>query len=68
MQNKPPRSTHGLVLPARAPGASLQAWLFGALQAAIVSAQLPAGLRLPASRTLAAQYGIARGTVILVYE
>lgn len=62
------QATHGLVFPDRPPGVLLQAWLFAALRDGIVSGRLPAGLRLPASRTLAAQYGISRGTVSTVYE
>lgn len=62
------QATHGLVFPDRPPGVLLQAWLFAALRDGIISGRLSVGLRLPASRTLAAQYGISRGTVSTVYE
>jgi GntR family transcriptional regulator / MocR family aminotransferase len=46
----------------------LQRWLYNALRLAIVTARLPAGSVLPGTRTLAKQYGIARGTVAAAYE
>ncbi len=42
--------------------------LVEALREAILSGRLPAGARLPASRQLAAQYGLSRGTVVAAYE
>ncbi|MET3131752.1 GntR family transcriptional regulator/MocR family aminotransferase [Oxalobacteraceae bacterium GrIS 1.11] len=41
---------------------------YDALRDAILSQLLPAGSRLPSSRTLAARWGIARGTVETVYD
>ncbi|WP_143137253.1 GntR family transcriptional regulator, partial [Burkholderia ubonensis] len=38
------------------------------LQQAILSRELPAGTRVPSSRLLAAELGIARNTVTQVYE
>lgn len=42
--------------------------LVEALREAILSGRLPAGSRLPPSRLLAAQLGLARGTVVAAYE
>ncbi|MBI0330546.1 MocR-like pyridoxine biosynthesis transcription factor PdxR [Burkholderia plantarii] len=42
--------------------------LHGLLQQAILSRELPAGTRVPSSRLLAAELGIARNTVTQVYE
>ncbi|MBB5502231.1 PLP-dependent aminotransferase family protein [Paraburkholderia sp. MM5384-R2] len=57
-------------LPLGAPNAneSLQQWLYKALSQAIVSGRLPKGGLLPGTRTLAQQYGVARGTVAGAYE
>ncbi|MGG1949465.1 PLP-dependent aminotransferase family protein [Trinickia sp. NRRL B-1857] len=46
----------------------LQRWLYDALRQAIVTARLPPGSALPGTRTLAQQYGLARGTVASAYE
>lgn len=56
------------MLPPRSLGEPLLQWLFGALRDAILTGRLPAGLRLPASRVLAQQHGVSRGTVIAAYE
>ncbi|HEX2516452.1 MAG TPA: PLP-dependent aminotransferase family protein [Chloroflexota bacterium] len=45
-----------------------QARLYGALRAAILEGRLPPGARLPASRALAQEAGVARQTVVQVYE
>jgi GntR family transcriptional regulator / MocR family aminotransferase len=45
-----------------------QARLYGAIRAAILEGRLPAGARLPASRVLAQEAGVARQTVVQVYE
>jgi GntR family transcriptional regulator/MocR family aminotransferase len=42
--------------------------LYGALRQAIAGNRLSAGARLPSSRDLAAQQGVARGTVVAVFE
>jgi GntR family transcriptional regulator / MocR family aminotransferase len=42
--------------------------LYAGLQTAILSQQLPAGTRLPASRRLAAQLGVSRNTVVAAFE
>ena len=43
-------------------------WLRGALRAEILEGRLRPGARLPASRDLARQYGVARGTIVAVFE
>jgi GntR family transcriptional regulator / MocR family aminotransferase len=42
--------------------------LYGALHQAIAEHRLSAGARLPSSRDFAAQQGVARGTVVAVFE
>ncbi len=49
-------------------GVPRQRVLYHRLREAILSARLPAGTRLPASRSLAATLGIARNTVLFAYE
>jgi GntR family transcriptional regulator/MocR family aminotransferase len=44
-----------------------QQWLYGELRRAILDGRLAAGARLPATRNLALQYGLARGTVTAAY-
>jgi len=46
----------------------LTTWLTGALRAAIVDGQLATGTRLPATRTLAGDLGVARGVVVGAYQ
>ena len=46
----------------------LSRWLHEQLRQAILSGRLPAGVRLPASRDFALQYGLSRGTVVGVFE
>jgi GntR family transcriptional regulator/MocR family aminotransferase len=57
-------------LPLGAPDSAvgLQRWLYEALRQAIVAGRLPGGSVLPGTRTLAQQYGLARGTVASAYE
>ncbi|GAA0518452.1 GntR family transcriptional regulator [Paractinoplanes deccanensis] len=54
-----------LIIP---PGGSKTVAVYRALREAIVDGRLPAGSRLPASRALAADLGIARGSVAGAYE
>jgi GntR family transcriptional regulator/MocR family aminotransferase len=51
-----------------APEGSRTAAVYRALRAAIVDGRLPAGSRLPPTRTLAADLGLARGSVAGAYE
>ncbi len=57
-----------LVLPPREAGVSSRRWLCAAIQSAILDGQLPPGASVPATRTLAAQYRISRGTVVSAYH
>jgi GntR family transcriptional regulator / MocR family aminotransferase len=57
-----------LPLTARPAGRTLSPWLYEGLRAAILDGRLRRGLRLPATRDLARQYGVARGTVVTVFE
>lgn len=52
----------------RAPGATLQRWLYSELREAVLSGRLAAGRRLPSTRDFARQHQISRGTVLAVYE
>ncbi|VVE33904.1 DNA-binding protein [Pandoraea communis] len=49
-------------------GASLQKQLLSRLKHAILEGRLPAGARLPASRTLAEDLAVSRNTVSIVYD
>ena len=57
-----------LPLQKRPGGSTLQGWLGSEIRRAILDGRLPRGSLLPASRDLAAQYEVARGTVVSVYE
>jgi GntR family transcriptional regulator/MocR family aminotransferase len=57
-----------LVLPAREAKIAAFRWLYGALRAAILDGRLRPGSRLPATRELAAQYGLSRGTIVAAFE
>lgn len=51
-----------------APPKGLTSWLTGQFRAAIADGRLAAGARLPATRTLADDLGIARGVVVEAYR
>src|ERR1700691_6263519 len=53
-----------LVLPLRDSGKSASRWLYESLRVAILEGRLRPGLRLPATRDLARQYRLARGTIV----
>lgn len=57
-----------LVLPLRDSGRSASRWLYEALQGEILEGRLRPGTRLPATRDLARQYGLARGTIVNAFE
>jgi GntR family transcriptional regulator/MocR family aminotransferase len=61
-------STLDLPLTTRSAGRTLSQWLYEALRTAILDGRLARGARLPATRDLARQYGVARGTVVAVFE
>ncbi len=58
------RTQTGLVLAPRPEGAPAGRWLYDALREAILDGRLRTGGRLPATRALATQYGLARGTIV----
>jgi len=43
-------------------------WLYAALRAKILEGQVRPGARLPATRDLARQYGLSRGTIVSAFE
>jgi GntR family transcriptional regulator/MocR family aminotransferase len=47
---------------------ALSRWLYDEFRRAILDRRLSPGTRLPATRDLAHQYGISRGTVVAVFE
>src|ERR1700722_13283908 len=49
-------------------GMPLYRWLYEELRAAILAGRLHPGARLPATRDLAAQYGISRPTIVTAFE
>ena len=57
-----------LALRPRADGATLLRWLYDEIRLAIVQGRLPAGARLPSTRTIARQYRVARGTVVAAFD
>jgi len=57
-----------LMLPLRDSGISASRWLYGALRAEILEGRLRPGARLPATRDLARQYELARGTIVNAFE
>jgi GntR family transcriptional regulator / MocR family aminotransferase len=52
----------------RRPGATLTQWIYEELRLAILNGRLKRGSRIPATRVLAAQYGVSRRTVVTAYE
>ena len=57
-----------LALNPRPRNTRLTRWLYQELRRAILERRLDAGCRLPASRDLAREYGISRGTVVTAFE
>src|SRR5215469_14114858 len=43
-------------------------WLYSSLRDDILEGRLRPGTRLPATRDLAAQYGLSRGTIVTAFE
>jgi GntR family transcriptional regulator / MocR family aminotransferase len=58
----------GLVLPPRNSKTSVYRWLYASLQTEILEGRLRSGARLPATRDLARQYGLSRGTIVSAFE
>jgi GntR family transcriptional regulator / MocR family aminotransferase len=61
-------SVFELTLSSRTRRQTLTNWLYGELRSAILDGRLAPDARLPASRDLAKQYGLSRGTVVSVLE
>src|SRR5713101_6250108 len=57
-----------LMLPLRNTSMPAFRWLYGALRAEILEGRLRPGARLPATRDLAQQYGLSRGTIVNAFE
>ena len=57
-----------LVLGERDRGIPSYRWLYSALRREILSGRLQPGTRLPATRDLASQYKLARGTIVSAFE
>ncbi len=57
-----------LVFPPRSAREAAYRWLYGSLRNAILERRLVPGGRLPATRDLARQYALARGTVVSAFE
>jgi len=57
-----------LVLPPRPAGTPAGRWLFDALRGEILAGRLRPGARLPATRDLAVQHLLSRGTVVAVFD
>src|SRR5438552_16836415 len=57
-----------LVLEPRKDGQEMWRWLYTELRSAIIDGRLKSGARLPSTRNLAAQYGLARGTVVAAFQ
>jgi GntR family transcriptional regulator/MocR family aminotransferase len=61
-------TTYTLTLPPRDPGTGAARWLCSALRGEILEGRLGPGARLPATRDLAGQYRLARGTIVSAFE
>lgn len=60
--------TIALTLPPRDPATPAYRWLSDALRTAILEGRFRPGVRLPATRDLAAPYGLSRGTIVSAFE
>jgi len=61
-------ATFEVALPPRDPRLSAYRWLYAALRAAILEGRLHPSVRLPATRDLATQYHLSRGTIVNAVE
>jgi GntR family transcriptional regulator / MocR family aminotransferase len=57
-----------LALPPKDSGVPAYRWLYAALRDEILHGRLRPGSRLPSTRDLARQYGLARGTIVNAFE
>ena len=62
------RPSHTLALGPRERDQPAARWLVAALRAAILDGRLRTGARLPATRAIASEYALARGTVVRSFE
>jgi GntR family transcriptional regulator/MocR family aminotransferase len=58
----------GLMLPPRGAHFLAYRWLYASLRAEILEGRLRSGARLPATRDLARQYRLSRGTIVRAFE
>jgi GntR family transcriptional regulator/MocR family aminotransferase len=61
-------TTFGLALPPRKSATPAYRWLYASLRSEILEGRLPSGARLPATRDLARQYQLSRGTIVNAFE
>ncbi len=61
-------STYALMLAPREPGTPAYRWLYAAVRDRILEGGLRPGARLPATRDLASQYGLSRGTIVNAFD
>ncbi len=61
-------TTFPLALPHRPRNVPAYRWLYRSLRDEILEGRLRPGARLPGTRDLAAQYGLARGTIVNAFE
>jgi GntR family transcriptional regulator / MocR family aminotransferase len=61
-------TTFELALPPKDESAPAYRWLYASLRAAILEGRLHPAARLPATRDLARQYGLSRGTIVNAVE
>src|SRR6185312_4203164 len=63
-------SAEDLALGIKSPpaGQTRSSWLYNELRGAILAGRLRRASRVPASREIALQYGLSRGTVVAVFE
>jgi GntR family transcriptional regulator/MocR family aminotransferase len=61
-------SPFAFALPPRKKGTPAARWLYESLRQSILEGRLDLGARLPTTRELAREYGLARGTVVTAFE
>jgi GntR family transcriptional regulator / MocR family aminotransferase len=61
-------SAFEFALPPVPPGVPAYQWLYGAIRNEILEGRWQGGARLPATRDLARQYGLARGTIVNAFD
>jgi GntR family transcriptional regulator / MocR family aminotransferase len=62
------RAVFALPLPPKQPGVPAYLWLCDVLRSGILAGHLAPGTRLPATRDLAKQYSLSRGTVVAAFD